>query len=84
MMGGPGMGPPPGMGGGFGGPPGGGMGGPGMGGDQQQGQLTLLDVHGAGAQRSSPKSGDESRLPIGRGPQGDVLRIYNYARCVRG
>lgn len=48
------------------------------------GMMRLLDVHGAGAQRSSPKSGDESRLPIGMGPQGDVLRIYNFARCVRG
>lgn len=48
------------------------------------GEPRLLDVHGAGAQRSSPKSGDESRLPIGHGPQGDVLRIYNFARCVRG
>jgi hypothetical protein len=45
---------------------------------------TLMDVHGAGAQRSSPKSGDESALPKGHGPQGDILRIYNYARCVRG
>jgi len=48
------------------------------------GALRLLDVHGAGAQRSSPKSGDESRLPLGAGPQGDVLRIYNFVRCVRG
>lgn len=46
--------------------------------------FTLTDVHGAGAQRSSPKSGDERMLPVGAGPQGDVLRIYNYARCVRG
>lgn len=46
--------------------------------------MRLLDVHGAGAQRSSPKSGDESRLPKGAGPQGDVQRIYNFARCVRG
>lgn len=87
-MGGGGMGgdrwggPPPGMGGGMG-PPGMGPGGPDMGGGQQ-GQTQLLDVHGAGAQRSSPKSGDESRLPVGAGPQGDVLRIYNFARCVRG
>lgn len=75
-MGGPGMGGP-GMGGGNFGPP------PGMGGGQS-GPLHLIDVHGAGAQRSSPKSGDETRLPVGAGPQGDVLRIYNYARCVRG
>lgn len=67
---------------GMGGPPPGG--GPvGMGGSSQA-NLKLLDVHGAGAQRSSPKSGDESRLPKGAGPQGDVLRIYNFARCVRG
>ncbi|KIL97650.1 hypothetical protein CCC_00711 [Paramagnetospirillum magnetotacticum MS-1] len=74
-------------GGGFGPPPGGApMGGPGFGrpGPEEQGEMRLLDVHGAGAQRSSPKSGDESRLPRGAGPQGDVLRIYNTARCVRG
>lgn len=84
-MGGPGMGGP-GMGGpgmGMGGPPG--MGGPGMGGGTQDvSSLRLVDVHGAGAQRSSPKSGDESRLPVGAGPQGDVLRINNFVRCVRG
>ncbi len=45
--------------------------------------LRLMDVHGAGAQRSDPKEGDPSRIPRGRGPQGDVIRIYNYARCVR-
>lgn len=44
----------------------------------------LLDVHGAGAQRSDPKSGDPARYPRGRGPQGDVIRIYNFVRCVRG
>ena len=42
----------------------------------------LLDVHGAGAQRSDPKSGDASRFSGGRGPQGDVVRINNYVRCV--
>lgn len=47
-------------------------------------EMTLLDVHGAGAQRSSPKSGDEASLPKGHGPQGDVLRIQNFARCVTG
>lgn len=45
---------------------------------------TLMDVHGAGAQRSDPKSGDPAMFPTGRGPQGDVIRIYNLARCVRG
>lgn len=43
-----------------------------------------MDVHGAGAQRSDPKAGDPAELPVGRGPQGDVQRILNYARCVRG
>jgi hypothetical protein len=45
---------------------------------------TMMDVHGAGAQRSDQKSGDPSQLPVGMGPQGDVQSIYNYARCVRG
>lgn len=44
----------------------------------------FLDVHGAGAQRSDPKSGDPGRYPQGHGPQGDDIRIYNYARCVSG
>lgn len=82
-MGQPGMGPA-GMGPGMG--PG--MGQPGMGLPPPPGlsgsDVRLTDVHGAGAQRSSPKSGDEARLPRGAGPQGDVLRIYNFARCVRG
>ena len=43
----------------------------------------LMDVHGAGAQRSDPKAGDPSKFPQGRGPQGDVIRIYNFVRCVR-
>ena len=47
-------------------------------------QKKLLDVHGAGAQRSDPKSGDPSVFSSGRGPQGDVIRIYNLVRCVRG
>lgn len=47
-------------------------------------EYQLLDVHGAGAQRSSPKVGDASKFPHGRGPQGDVIRIQNLVRCVRG
>jgi hypothetical protein len=47
------------------------------------GEYQLMDVHGAGAQRSDPKSGDPANWPTGNGPQGDVVRIYNYARCVR-
>ena len=42
-----------------------------------------LDVHGAGAQRSDPKVGNPADYPKGRGPQGDAIRIYNYARLVR-
>ena len=68
-FGGPGQGPPP----GFGPPPSGGS-----------GTYQLLDVHGAGAQRSDPKTGDPQNFPHGRGPQGDVIRIYNYVRLVRG
>ena len=42
-----------------------------------------MDVHGAGAQRSDPKSGDASQFAEGRGPQGDAVRIENYIRLVR-
>ena len=42
-----------------------------------------MDVHGAGAQRSDPKTGDANDYPNGRGPQGDAIRIDNFARCVR-
>ncbi len=47
------------------------------------GNRTLLDVHGAGAQRSDFKTGDPSDYPDGHGPQGDVVRIFNYVRLVR-
>jgi hypothetical protein len=52
--------------------------------DRRSGETTLMDVHGAGSQRSDPKVGDASRFPEGRGPQGDVIRIENMVRCVRG
>ena len=42
-----------------------------------------MDVHGAGAQRSDPKTGDASDFPQGRGPQGDAIRIENFIRVVR-
>jgi hypothetical protein len=55
-----------------------------------------LDVHGAGAQRSDPKSNainldrsfvvvtdENGNEAITHGPQGDVVRINNYVRCVR-
>jgi hypothetical protein len=41
------------------------------------------DVHGAGAQRSDPKTGDPDDDPTGFGPQGDAIRIFNYVRLVR-
>ena len=51
--------------------------------DRKTNGTTLMDVHGAGAQRSDPKVGDPNDYPQGHGPQGDVIRIYNYARLVR-
>ena len=42
-----------------------------------------VDVHGAGAQRSDPKSGNPADYPTGNGPQGDAIRIYNHVRLVR-
>ncbi|MBP1673460.1 MAG: hypothetical protein H6Q25_1275 [Bacteroidetes bacterium] len=44
---------------------------------------TWVDVHGAGAQRSDPKSGDPTDFNTGNGPQGDAVRINNYVRLVR-
>lgn len=49
----------------------------------ESGNYRLLDVHGAGAQRSDPKRGDPANYPRGRGPQGDVIRIDNFVRLVR-
>lgn len=43
----------------------------------------LMDVHGAGCQRSDPKSGDINAYPQFWGPQGDVRYVYNFVRCVR-
>ncbi len=43
----------------------------------------LINVHGAGAQRSDPKSGNPANWSSGWGPQNDQVRIDNYARAVR-
>lgn len=43
-----------------------------------------MNVHGEGAQRSDPKTGEPNDWKGGNGPQGDELRIHNYVRCVRG
>ncbi len=46
---------------------------------------TVIDVHGAGCQRSDPKDGDPAETPSwGNGPQGDLQRVFNYVRLVRG
>ncbi|MBU2650411.1 MAG: DUF1566 domain-containing protein [Bacteroidetes bacterium] len=47
------------------------------------GNYTLMDVHGAGAQRCDFKTGDPGGYPYGFGPQGDVVRIKHYVRLVR-
>ena len=58
---------------------------PGRGGPPDAGPTNYhyTDVHGAGAQRSDPKTGNPTDFPHGRGPQGDVIRIYNFVRLVR-
>jgi hypothetical protein len=61
----------------MGGPPGPGFQGAGP------GNYQFADVHGAGAQRSDPKTGDPAAFPHGRGPQGDAIHIYNFVRLVR-
>lgn len=54
----------------------------------------ILDVHGAGAQRSNDKQTEQSQGSSAetasdgstyyiKGPQGDILRIDNMVRCVR-
>lgn len=46
--------------------------------------VNVIDVHGAGCQRSDPKDGDPDDYPSwGNGPQGDVQRVFNYVRLVR-
>lgn len=46
--------------------------------------VNVIDVHGAGCQRSDPKDGDPNDYPSwGHGPQGDMQRVFNYVRLVR-
>jgi len=42
----------------------------------------IMDVHGAGAQRSDPKTGNKEDYPQYFGPQGDIRYVFNYVRCV--
>jgi len=43
----------------------------------------LIDVHGAGCQRSDPKNGDINEYPQYFGPQGDLQSVFNNVRAVR-
>ena len=47
------------------------------------GRFRWLDVHGAGAQRSDPKTATPGEFPNGFGPQGDDIRGHNATICVR-
>jgi hypothetical protein len=47
------------------------------------GNYSILDVHGAGAQRNDPKTGNPLDYPDYFGPQGDVRYVFNFVRCVR-
>lgn len=51
--------------------------------DMENVEKSWIDVHGAGSQRSDPKTGNPADYPEGEGPQGDAKRIYNYVRLVR-
>jgi hypothetical protein len=42
-----------------------------------------MDVHGAGALRSDPKTARPDAFPEGFGPQGDHIRGHNPVLCVR-
>ncbi|MDC0584391.1 DUF1566 domain-containing protein [Bacteroidales bacterium] len=43
----------------------------------------LMDVHGAGCQRSDPKTDNNGNYPDFHGPQGDVRYVFNFVRVVR-
>ena len=45
----------------------------------------ISDVHGAGSQKSDPKTGSEADTPYAneQAPQGDVISVYNLVRAVR-
>lgn len=52
---------------------------------EAQGEMhgEVMDVHGCGAVRSDPKSGNASNYPEYFGPQGDIRYVYNYVLAVR-
>ena len=43
----------------------------------------LVDLHGAGAQRTDPKVGNPDNFPYGRYLQSEIVRVYNLVRLVR-
>ena len=43
-----------------------------------------VDAHGTGAVRSDLKYLQNANYPISFGPQGDLVYVRNYVRCVRG
>lgn len=47
------------------------------------GRRQWMDVHGAGALRSDPKTARPDAFPEGFGPQGDDIRGHNHVLCVR-
>lgn len=47
------------------------------------GHFAWVDAHGAGAQRSDPKTAAPGDFPRGFGPQGDDIRGHHYVLCVR-
>ncbi len=47
------------------------------------GRRRWMDVHGAGAMRSDPKTAAPGAFPAGFGPQGDDIRGHNHVLCVR-
>ena len=47
------------------------------------GRRQWMDVHGAGALRSDPKTARPGAFPEGFGPQGDDVRGHNHVLCVR-
>jgi len=48
------------------------------------GNFSIMDTHGAGASRNDPKEeASGTTYPTYWGPQGDIVYVYNYIRCVR-
>ena len=48
------------------------------------GSSDLIDANGVGAILYEPKNGKKNSFTGKRGPQGEVMRVFNYVRLVRG